>query len=130
LPKANHEWTHIRLQKFKSIEDYNHVSHKVCVKLQFCENELLEEDKIEKTLQTMLHSNRVLQHQYWAWNYQYYVDLIRDLLLVKKHDELNIKNHHQCCVGSAALSEIHNNEPNENKPNFSRDKIQRKMVSL
>jgi hypothetical protein len=39
LPKANHEWAQIRLQDFKSIEDYNHAIHKVCVKLQFCEKE-------------------------------------------------------------------------------------------
>jgi hypothetical protein len=37
-----------------SIEDYNYVIHKVCAKLWFCEKEPLEEDKIEKTLQTML----------------------------------------------------------------------------
>jgi hypothetical protein len=64
LPEANHEWTQIHLPDFKSIEDYNHVIHKVCAKLWFCENEPSEEDKIEKTLQTMLPSDRVLQHQY------------------------------------------------------------------
>jgi hypothetical protein len=45
----------------------------------FCEKETLEEDKIENTLQTMLHSDRVLQHQYRARNYQHYADLICDL---------------------------------------------------
>jgi hypothetical protein len=39
LPEANHEWTQIRLQDFKSIEDYNHAIHKVYAKLQFCEKE-------------------------------------------------------------------------------------------
>jgi hypothetical protein len=62
LPEANHKWTQIRLQDFKSIEDYNHVIHKVCAKLRFCEKEPSEDDKIEKTLQTMLPSDRVLQH--------------------------------------------------------------------
>jgi hypothetical protein len=62
LPEANHEWTQICLQNFKSIEDYNHVIHKVCAKLQFCEKEPSEENNIEKTLQTMLPSDRVLQH--------------------------------------------------------------------
>jgi hypothetical protein len=33
LPEANHEWIQIHLQDFKSIEDYNHVMHKVCTKL-------------------------------------------------------------------------------------------------
>jgi hypothetical protein len=47
LSEANHEWTQIRLQDFKSIEDYNHAIHKVCAKLRFCEKEPSEEDKIE-----------------------------------------------------------------------------------
>jgi hypothetical protein len=76
-PEANHEWTQIRLQDFKSIEDYNYAIHKVYAKLRFCEKEPSEEDK---TLQTMLPSDRVLQHQYRAWNYWRYADLIRDLL--------------------------------------------------
>jgi hypothetical protein len=107
LPEANHEWTQIHLQDIKSIEDYNHAIHKVCAKLRFCEKEPSEEDKIEKTLQTMLPSDRVLQHQYQARNYQHYADLIHDLLQVEKYDELNIKNHRQHRVGVVALSEIH-----------------------
>jgi hypothetical protein len=47
----------------------------------------------------MLLSDQVLQHQYWVRNYQYYADLIRDLLQTEKHDELTIKNHHQRHVG-------------------------------
>jgi hypothetical protein len=62
LPEANHECTQIRLQNFKFIEDYNHVIHKVCAKLRFCEKEPSKEDKIEKTLQTILPSDQVLQH--------------------------------------------------------------------
>jgi hypothetical protein len=96
--------TQIRLQYFKSIEDYNHAIHKVCAKLWFCEKEPSEEDKIEKSLQTMLPSDRVLQHQYRAQNYQHYADLIRDLLQTEKHDEVTIKNHHQCRVGAVLLS--------------------------
>jgi hypothetical protein len=47
LPEANHERTQIRLQDFKFIEDYNHAIHKICAKLQFCEKEPSEEDKIK-----------------------------------------------------------------------------------
>jgi hypothetical protein len=78
--------------------------------LRFCEKEPSEEDKIEKTLQTLLPSNQVLQHQYRARDYQNYVDIIRDLLQAKKHDELTIKNHHQCHIGAASLPKIHHNE--------------------
>jgi hypothetical protein len=37
LPKANHGWTMLRLHDFKSIGEYNHVVHKICVRLRFCE---------------------------------------------------------------------------------------------
>jgi hypothetical protein len=80
LPESNHEWTQIRLQDFKSIEDYNHHIHKVYAKLCFREKEPSEEENIEKTLQIILPSNRVLQHQYRVQSYQHYADLIRDLL--------------------------------------------------
>jgi hypothetical protein len=118
LLEANHEWTQIRLQDFKSIEDYNHAIHKVYAKLHFSEKESSKEDKIKKTLQTIPPSDRILQHQYQAWNYQHYANLIRDLLQAKKHDELTIKNHHQRHVRVAPLPEIHHIEK---KPNFSKD---------
>jgi hypothetical protein len=76
LPEANHEWTRIHLQDFKSIEDYNHAIHKVCAKLWFCEKEPSKEDKIKKTLQTMFPSDLALQHQYGVWNYQHYAGII------------------------------------------------------
>ena len=71
-PEANHEWNHLRLQDFKSVADYNHAVHKICSKLKFCEKEPTDADKIEKTLSTMLPSDRVLQQQYRAKNYQVY----------------------------------------------------------
>jgi hypothetical protein len=123
LLEANHEWTQIHLQDFKSIEDYNHAIHKVYVKLRFCEKEPSEEDKIEKTLQTMLPSDRVLQHQYRAQNYQHYADLIHDLLQAEKHDELTIMNHHQCRVGAVSLPEIYHNEK---KASASKDSTPKK----
>jgi hypothetical protein len=122
LSEANHEWTQIHLQDFKSIEHYNHAIHKVCAKLRFCEKEPSEEDKIENTLQTMLSSDRVLQHQYQAWKYQHYADLIRDLLQAEKHDELAIKNHHQQRVGVAPLPEIHHNEKKASASKYSTPK--------
>jgi hypothetical protein len=40
LPEANHDWTMLRLQDFKSIGEYNHAIHKICDRLHFCEKEL------------------------------------------------------------------------------------------
>jgi hypothetical protein len=69
LPEANHDWTMLRLQDFKSIREYNYVVHKICARLWFCEKEPFKADKIKKTLQTMLPSDRILQHQYRTKNY-------------------------------------------------------------
>jgi hypothetical protein len=77
--------------------------------LHFCEKEPSKADKIEKTLQTILPSDRILQHQYCAKTYQIYPDLIHDFLQVEKHDELTLRKHHQRSVGSAPLPEVHHN---------------------
>jgi hypothetical protein len=106
LPEANNDWIHLRLQDYKSIRDYNHVVHKICAKLWFCEKEPSDKDKIEKTLTTMLPSDRVLKHQYRAQNYQRYSELIHDLLLAEKHDEFTMRNHHQCPIDMAPLPEV------------------------
>jgi nucleotidyltransferase/DNA polymerase involved in DNA repair len=29
LPEATHEWNHLRLQDFKTVDEYNHVVHKL-----------------------------------------------------------------------------------------------------
>jgi hypothetical protein len=55
----------------------------------------------------MLPSDRILQHQYRARNYQNYSDLIHDLLQAEKHDEHTLRNHHKHSVGSAPLLEVH-----------------------
>jgi hypothetical protein len=78
-------------------------------KIVFCEKEPFKANKIENTLQTILPSDRILQHQYCAKNYQNYSDLIHDLLQAKKHDELTLRNHHQRSVGSTPLPEVHYN---------------------
>jgi hypothetical protein len=115
LPKANHDWIHLRLQDYKSIRYYNHVVNKICAKLWFCEKDPSDEDKIEKTLTTMLPSNRVLKHQYRASNYQYYSELIHDLLQAEKHDELIMRNHHQCPIGTAPLPEVNYSSKGKHK---------------
>jgi hypothetical protein len=95
------------LQDFKSVADYNHVVHKICSKLKFCEKEPTDADKIEKTLSTMLSADRVLQQQYWANKYTQYSQLIHTLSQAEKHDELLMKNHHKHPIGAAPLPEAH-----------------------
>jgi hypothetical protein len=91
--------------------------------LRFYEKKSSKEDDIKKGLQTMLPFDRILEHQYRTRNYQHYAVLIHDLLQDDKHDELNIKNHHQYRVEAAALPEIHHNEK---KANFSKENNMKK----
>jgi hypothetical protein len=63
----------------------------------------------------MLHSDRMLQHQYHAKNYQTYLDLVHDVLQAEKHDELTLRNHYQHSVGIAPLLEVHYNVKSNKK---------------
>ena len=63
----------------------------------------------------MLRSERLLQQQYCARDYQVYSDLIHILLQAEKHDELLAKNGSQHLVGSQPLPEVHMNVANEQK---------------
>jgi hypothetical protein len=75
--------------------------------LYFCEKEPFKVDNIEKTLQIMLPSDWILQHQYSARNYQKYSDLIHDVLQAEKRDEHTLRNHHKHSVGYSPLLEVH-----------------------
>jgi hypothetical protein len=95
---------------FKSIAEYNSDVHKICTKLHFFNQPL-----IEKTLSTFLPANRILQQQYRRHKYTKYSDLIYDLLQAKKHDELLTKKHQMRPVGVVPLPEVHFNAQNNNK---------------
>jgi hypothetical protein len=80
----------------------------------------------------MLSSDRVLKHQYHARNYQRYSKLIHYLLQAEKHDELTMKNHHQCFIGTTPLHEVNHslkgkekmdgNKPSKNVGKFKKNK--------
>ena len=98
------------------MSDYNHDVHRICSKLQFCEKKPTDADKIEKTLSTMLPSERILQQQYRERRFQVYSELIQTLLEAEKHSELMVWNNQQRPVGSAPLPEVH--AYTQNKPKF------------
>jgi rubrerythrin len=68
----------------------------------------------------MFSSDRILQYQYHAKNYQTYSDLVHDLLQAEKHDKLTLRNHHQCSIGSAPLFEVHYNVKSNKKGDGSK----------
>ncbi|KAJ1285821.1 hypothetical protein BS78_03G307000 [Paspalum vaginatum] len=114
---AQHEWNHLRLQDFKSVEDYNHTPS--------------DAEKIQKTLATMHPADRVLCNQYRKEQHQLYSQLIHSLTQSERHDKLQLKNHHLRHVGSAPLPEVHNvqnNVGNKKKSNesFTRHKANKR----
>jgi hypothetical protein len=63
----------------------------------------------------MLPLDKILKHQYHAKNYQYYSELVQDLLQIEKHDELTMSNHHQHSIGTASLQEVNYNSKGKEK---------------
>ena len=109
LPETSHEWNYVHLQDFKTVDEYNHVVHKVCQKLQFCEKEPIETEKIEKTLSTMLPSERILTLSYREKNFTDYALLIQTLRQAEKNHEITIWNSQQRSMGTTPLPEVHAN---------------------
>ena len=99
------------------MSDYNHAVHRICSKLQFCEKEPTDVDKIEKTLSIMLPSERILQQQYCERHFQVYFELIQTLLEAEKHSELMVWNNQHRPIGSAPLPEVHAYTQNKPKSN-------------
>jgi len=134
LLDATHECNHLRIQDFKSANKYNHAMHKLSSKLNFCEKEPSDMEKIEKTLSTMLLAQIVLQQQYRERGFTVYFDLIKTLLQAKRHNELLFWNSNQGPVGAKPLPEVHANaqkqtpkDANKNgNPKSSKGKNKRK----
>jgi hypothetical protein len=113
LPKATHEWNHLRIQDFKTVGEFSHAMNKISSKLIFCENEPSNAEKIEKTLSTMLPAHMILQQQYRQRGFTIYSELIKTLLQVERHDELLLWNSNQGPTGSKPLPEVHANTHNK-----------------
>ncbi|XP_021819786.1 uncharacterized protein LOC110761596 [Prunus avium] len=106
LPKARHDWMHLRLQDFKSVADYNSALFRISSKLRLCGENITDADLLEKTFPTFHASNVVLQQQYRERGFQKYSDLISCLLLPEQNNELLIQNHQSRPTGSAPFHEV------------------------
>lgn len=106
LPKARHDWIHLRLQDFKSVTEYNSALFKIVSRLKLCGEHLTDADLLEKTYSTFHASNIVLQQQYRERRFQKYSELISCLLLAESNNELLMKNHQTHPTGSTPFPEI------------------------
>ena len=62
LPKARYDWMHLRLQDFKSVNDYNSILFKISSQLKLYGEKVTKEYMLEKTF-TTFHASNVLLHQ-------------------------------------------------------------------
>ncbi|KAL0715149.1 hypothetical protein Bca4012_064471 [Brassica carinata] len=92
LPTATYEWTHLRIQDFKSVNEYNSALFKIVSKLRLCGENVSDNQLLEKTFQTMSSSNMLLQQQYRQKGFKTYSEPISCLLLAEQNNELLLKN--------------------------------------
>ncbi|GJY91160.1 uncharacterized protein Tco_0506356 [Tanacetum coccineum] len=64
--KARYEWTHLRLEDFKSVSEYNLAMHRITSTLLLCGDTITDAEMLEKTFSTFHASNILLQQQYRA----------------------------------------------------------------
>jgi hypothetical protein len=105
----------LHLMDIKFVAEYNSAVHKICSKLQFCNQHIDNAEKIEKILSTFLLANRLLQQQYRRHKYIKYSNLTYDLLQAEKYDELLTKNHLISPRDASPMPEVHFNIQNNNK---------------
>ena len=110
LPKARHDWMHLRFMDFKSVDEYNSALFKIVSILRLCGEEVSDVMMLEKTYTTFNQSNSVLQQQYRTKGFATYTDLISCLLLAEANNELLMKNSGARPVGTAPLPEAHDVE--------------------
>ncbi|XP_068331544.1 uncharacterized protein [Pyrus communis] len=60
LPRARYEWTHLRIQDFKSVAEYNSALFRITSQMKLCWDIITEEHMLEKTLSTFHASNVLL----------------------------------------------------------------------
>ena len=110
LPKARSDWRDLRIQDYKSVDEYNSAMFKIVSKLKLCSESITDEDMLEKTFSTFHTSNMLLQTQYREKGFKTYADLISCLLLAKQNNEFLMRNSEMRPVGSAAPPEADNTE--------------------
>jgi len=105
LPKARYDWLHLRLQDFKTVNEYNSAMFRITSQLKLCGENITDADMLEKTFSTFHVSNVLLQQQYREKGFKKYSELIACLLLAEQNNELLMKNHESRPTGSSPFPE-------------------------
>ncbi|KAK6148027.1 hypothetical protein DH2020_018939 [Rehmannia glutinosa] len=120
LPRARYEWMQLRLQDFKTVNDYNLSMFRIVSKLRLCGETITDEDMLEKTYSIFHASNVILQQQYRQKGFTTYSQLISCLLVAEENNDLLMQNHQARPIGSAPLPDPNSAFPEVNTISSSR----------
>ena len=84
---------HLRLQGFKTFDEYNFALFKISFQLKLCGKKVIEEDMLDKKFTTFHALNVLLQQKYRECRFKKYFELISCLLVVEQNSELLMRNH-------------------------------------
>jgi hypothetical protein len=87
LPQTHYDWLHLRLQDFKSINEYNSTIFKTTSQMKLYGENITENQMLEKTFSAFHASNIVLQQQYKECNFKRYLKLFSCLLVIEQNNE-------------------------------------------
>ncbi|XP_048605155.1 uncharacterized protein LOC106389329 [Brassica napus] len=105
LPKAKHEWIHLRFQDYKSVSEFNSAMFGITSRMMLCGEKISDYDMIEKNLSTFHPENVILQQQYRVNGYTRYSELMQVLLVEEQNNQLVTLNHQARPTGSAPFPE-------------------------
>ncbi|XP_047252149.1 uncharacterized protein LOC124887028 [Capsicum annuum] len=91
-PQVCYEWTHLRLQDFKNITDYNSAMFRIKLQFNLCRKDITDHDILEKTFSIVPATSMLLQQQYREMEFKKYSKLISHLLIDKQHNDLFMRN--------------------------------------
>ncbi|XP_056854153.1 uncharacterized protein LOC130503551 [Raphanus sativus] len=120
LPEAMYEWTHLRIQDFKSVNEYNSALFRIVSKMRLCGEKITDKQLLEKTYQTMSSSNMLLQQQYRQKGFKTYSALIACLLLAEQNNELLMKNNDLRPPGTKPVPDAHHASKEGSRSSFGR----------
>ncbi|KAL1317262.1 hypothetical protein AAHE18_15G122100 [Arachis hypogaea] len=106
LPQTRYEWTHLCLEDFKFINEYNSTMFGITSRMKFCGKKITDNNMLEKTFSTFYVSNVLLQQQYREKRFKKYSELISYILIAECNNELLLKNHEACPTGAAPFSKV------------------------
>lgn len=93
LPRAKSDWEHLYFSNFSSVAAYDSALRRIVSQLKLCDQEVTDEEMIEKTLSTIPPSQLMLHRMLRVANYRAYSELVCVLLQVEKDEQKLRRNH-------------------------------------